>query len=106
MSYKLLPFLQVILGGGRRHFLPRREPDSKNADTSGWREDGKNLIEEWQQDKKKRGLAYKYISRKRELDKIDPLKVDYLLGKETLTIKLKIHIHNCCLGYTLIYLLL
>lgn len=76
--------LQVILGGGRRHFLPRREPDSKNSDASGWREDGRNLIEEWQKDKKSKGQAYKYISRKRELDKIDPLKVDYLLGTNVL----------------------
>ena len=72
--------IQVILGGGRRHFLPKREPDSKNSDASGWREDGRNLIEEWQKDKKSKSQAYKYISRKRELDKIDPLKVDYLLG--------------------------
>lgn len=38
------------------------------------------MIEEWQKDKKSKGQAHKYISRKRELDKIDPLKVDYLLG--------------------------
>ncbi|GIX72506.1 alkaline phosphatase, tissue-nonspecific isozyme [Caerostris darwini] len=70
----------VILGGGRRHFLPHRELDTKNPENAGRREDGRNLIEEWQRDKKSRGLSYKYVSRKRELDKVDPLKVDYLLG--------------------------
>ncbi|GFT93792.1 membrane-bound alkaline phosphatase [Nephila pilipes] len=70
----------VILGGGRRHFLPRRELDTKNPENAGRREDGRNLIEEWQRDKKSRGLSYKYVSRKRELDKVDPMKVDYLLG--------------------------
>ncbi|XP_035216289.1 alkaline phosphatase, tissue-nonspecific isozyme-like, partial [Stegodyphus dumicola] len=71
----------VILGGGRRHFLPRREHvDTKNQENDGRREDGRNLIEEWQRDKKSRGLSYKYVSRKRELDKVDPVKVDYLLG--------------------------
>ncbi|GIY82242.1 membrane-bound alkaline phosphatase [Caerostris extrusa] len=71
---------EVILGGGRRHFLPHRELDTKNPENAGRREDGRNLIEEWQRDKKSRGLSYKYVSRKRELDKVDPLKVDYLLG--------------------------
>ncbi|GFX07810.1 membrane-bound alkaline phosphatase [Trichonephila clavipes] len=71
---------RVILGGGQRHFLPRRELNAKNPENAGRREDGRNLIEEWQRDKKSRGLAYKYVSRKRELDKVDPMKVDYLLG--------------------------
>ncbi|XP_054710256.1 alkaline phosphatase, tissue-nonspecific isozyme-like [Uloborus diversus] len=73
--------LNVILGGGRRHFLPRlEEEDSKGESGGGRREDGRNLISEWQRDKKGRGLSYKYVSRKRELDKVDPAKVDYLLG--------------------------
>ncbi|XP_054710229.1 alkaline phosphatase-like [Uloborus diversus] len=75
--------LNVILGGGWRHFLPRSaEEDSKGGEGGGGgrREDGRNLIAEWQRDKKNRGLSYKHVSKKKEMDKLDSAKVDYLLG--------------------------
>ncbi|XP_042903136.1 alkaline phosphatase [Parasteatoda tepidariorum] len=74
--------INVILGGGRRYLLPRlKQSDSMSKkEGEGRREDGRNLIEEWIKEKKARGLSYKYVARKKELEKVDPHKVDYLLG--------------------------
>ena len=40
---------EVILGGGRAHFLPREEADPEYPEATGRRKDGRDLIEEWQQ---------------------------------------------------------
>lgn len=73
--------LQVILGGGRRHFLPRKKASDPQLQTDmGKREDGRNLIDEWLRDKKTRDLDYEYVHRKEEFDRVDPAKTDYLLG--------------------------
>lgn len=73
-------FLQVILGGGRRHFLPRKENDPKIQTDMGRREDGRNLIDEWLKDKKTRDLDYEYVFRKEDFDRVNPANTDYLLG--------------------------
>lgn len=73
--------INVILGGGRRHFLPRKKaPDPQLQTDMGRREDGRNLIDEWLRDKKTRDLDYEYVHRKEDFDKVDPAKTDYLLG--------------------------
>ncbi|KFM70846.1 Alkaline phosphatase, tissue-nonspecific isozyme, partial [Stegodyphus mimosarum] len=72
--------INVILGGGRCHFLPKKEEDIQIPTDMGRREDGQNLIDAWQNDKKTRGLKYKYVANKREFDKVDPKSTDYLLG--------------------------
>lgn len=41
--------IEVILGGGRRHFLPTTVADSEYPDKHGARQDGRNLINEWLQ---------------------------------------------------------
>ncbi|MFZ7095617.1 alkaline phosphatase [Luteimonas dalianensis] len=41
-------FPDVVLGGGRRHFLPAGQPDPEHPDKSGRRQDGRDLIGEWQ----------------------------------------------------------
>ena len=41
--------IDVVLGGGRRAFLPSNVSDPEYADIRGHRADGRNLIEEWQQ---------------------------------------------------------
>ncbi|KAI0233362.1 Alkaline phosphatase, tissue-nonspecific isozyme [Lamellibrachia satsuma] len=67
--------IRVVLGGGRRGFLP--------SDISGGRrKDRRNLIQEWL-NKKKSSLTeeeYAYVSTKQELEKVDLDKVQYLLG--------------------------
>ena len=39
--------LDVVLGGGRRNFLPATAQDPEHADKKGKRTDGRNLIDEW-----------------------------------------------------------
>lgn len=39
--------LDVILGGGRREFLPAQTPDPEYPSRSGLRDDGRNLVDEW-----------------------------------------------------------
>lgn len=47
----------------------------------GKREDGRNLIDAWKEDKRTRGLQYQYVSNKKEFDAIDARVTDYVLGK-------------------------
>ena len=72
---------QVLLGGGRRHWLPKVAHDPEQTKDEGRRLDGRNLIDDWARDKKKRGLKAEYVWNKGQLDKINPNQVDYLLGK-------------------------
>lgn len=39
--------LDVVLGGGRRHFLPRTAADPEHGDSRGTRGDGRDLTAEW-----------------------------------------------------------
>src|SRR5699024_762599 len=38
----------VVFGGGRRHFLPAGQPDPEHPELSGDRDDGLDLLAEWQ----------------------------------------------------------
>lgn len=40
--------IDVAMGGGRRHFLPTTASDPEVSSKTGRRQDGRNLIEEWQ----------------------------------------------------------
>ncbi|KAJ8712623.1 hypothetical protein PYW07_005465 [Mythimna separata] len=69
---------KVILGGGRREFLPNSTIDEEG--TRGRRLDGRNLIEEWQENKRARNVSYQYVwNREQLLDAAAELP-DYLLG--------------------------
>ncbi|KAJ3664703.1 hypothetical protein Zmor_000251 [Zophobas morio] len=72
--------INVLLGGGRRHWLPKVAHDPEQTKDEGRRLDGRNLIDDWARDKKKRGLKAEYVWNKGQLDKINPNQVDYLLG--------------------------
>lgn len=76
--------LKVILGGGRRHWLPKVAQDPEQPTDEGRRLDGRNLIDDWIRDKKKRNIKAEYVWNNSQLDKIDPKNVDYLLGKSYL----------------------
>ena len=72
--------LEVALGGGRRHFLPRMRSgqpfrDPENPGLTGRRLDGRHLGEEW--DARPRS---EWIWNQKQFDKIDIDKVDHLLG--------------------------
>ncbi|XP_012551340.1 alkaline phosphatase [Bombyx mori] len=72
--------INVIMGGGRRHFLPTITTDPEHPNREGRRLDGRNLAEDWAREKKRRRLRAQYIHSKEQLAKLDPRTVDYLLG--------------------------
>ncbi|XP_022916361.2 alkaline phosphatase-like [Onthophagus taurus] len=71
--------LNVIMGGGRQMFFP--ETETGPEDDAGKRKDGKNLINEWLEQKEKDGFneTSKYIWNKSELKSL-PDDTDYVLG--------------------------
>ncbi|XP_058123243.1 alkaline phosphatase-like [Anopheles ziemanni] len=70
--------IKVILGCGRRQFLPKGTLDEDGA--NGTRSDGVNLIEQWKQVHADLGRA-EYVSDKRSLlEAAKSNQVDYLLG--------------------------
>ncbi|KAL4713155.1 hypothetical protein ACJJTC_018800, partial [Scirpophaga incertulas] len=72
--------INVIMGGGRRHFLPTVTPDPEHPNREGRRLDGRNLAEDWAREKKRRRLRAQYIHSREQLAKLDPKSLDYLLG--------------------------
>ncbi|XP_066257972.1 alkaline phosphatase-like [Euwallacea similis] len=72
--------INVLLGGGRRHWLPKVAHDPEMTKEEGRRLDGRNLIDDWLRDKKKRGLKAEYVWNKGLLEKVKPNQADYLLG--------------------------
>jgi len=74
--------LQVVLGGGRRHFLPKVARDPEDPHEEGRRLDGRNLIEDWLRDRKKRGIEARYAFTKSQLlDAVQTSTVDHVLGE-------------------------
>lgn len=76
--------IQVILGGGRECFMTNATFDPEYPDHPedgrGKRIDNRRLIDYWKKNKMQRKLNYKYVWNKKDFDKVDPKKVDYLLG--------------------------
>ncbi|KAK0083963.1 hypothetical protein PV325_007860 [Microctonus aethiopoides] len=70
--------INVILGGGRRHFVSKVTQDPEEPDKEGRRLDGRNLITEWM--KNHQGPTTKYVYSKEQFEDIDPARVDHLLG--------------------------
>ncbi|KAF7995090.1 hypothetical protein HCN44_004562 [Aphidius gifuensis] len=70
--------MNVILGGGRRHFVSKVTSDPEEPQKEGRRLDGRNLITEWT--KSRPNSSAKYVYSKEQFDDIDPAKVNYLLG--------------------------
>ncbi|KAK6175058.1 hypothetical protein SNE40_013596 [Patella caerulea] len=72
--------IQVLMGGGRHYFYPNGHKDPENGH-NGQRQDGRNLIEEWQKEKATRGVSAKFVWNSTDLSHVDPASTDYLLGK-------------------------
>ena len=68
--------LEVVLGGGRRSFMPRAEYADPETGQPGERLDNRNLILEWTE--KYENSAYAW--NKEQFDSIDPNTTDHLLG--------------------------
>lgn len=75
------PRINVIMGGGRRYFLPNTtlDPETNKTDTY-QRQDGLDLIQEWKDEKKDRGVGHEYAWNKDTFDAIDARYTDYVLG--------------------------
>ncbi|XP_041982531.1 membrane-bound alkaline phosphatase-like, partial [Aricia agestis] len=69
---------QVILGGGRREFLPSTAVDEEG--TPGLRADGRDLLREWREDKAARNLSHRYVGSRADLLAAAADPPDYLLG--------------------------
>ena len=67
--------LEVAMGGGRTHFLPKSEADPEEAGAQGSREDGRNLVREWLNRPRST-----YVWNRAQFEAIDLSKTDHLLG--------------------------
>lgn len=68
--------LEVVLGGGRVHFLPREATDPEYPEQKGRRADGRDLLAEWMQ----RYPEGRYVWRGEDFSAIEPAKTTRLLG--------------------------
>ena len=69
----------MILGGGRREFLPTTTVDEDG--NMGKRTDGADLIQTWQSDKAARNVTFKYVWNRDQLLSLDPATTEYALGE-------------------------
>lgn len=74
--------IKVIMGGGRQMLKSNATgTEFDPIDTwAGHREDGRDLIEYWKQDKALRKLSFEVVQNNEELSRVNTDKVDYLLG--------------------------
>lgn len=72
--------LQVVLGGGREVMMPNSTFDPEYPEKRGKRGDNRRLIDMWKEHKQENKLRYRYVWNKKDFAKVDPRKVDYLLG--------------------------
>lgn len=70
---------KVIMGGGRQRFLPYDVIDEEEG-LGGYRQDGKNLLHLWKEDKEAQGANWSYVWNKHDLLAVDTANTDYLLG--------------------------
>lgn len=67
-----------MMGGGRLNFLPNTTTDDQGNRGRRW--DGRNLIDEWKNDKNSKGFLHKYVSKRTDFLQVDSEKIDYLFG--------------------------
>ena len=68
--------IEVALGGGRSQFLPRAPAQAADPQRAGWRNDGRDLIAQWQG----RYPEGRYVRDAAELAAVDPDRSPRLLG--------------------------
>ncbi|XP_055863560.1 alkaline phosphatase-like [Biomphalaria glabrata] len=81
IAYQLImdnPNIQVIMGGGRRHFMNNTTPDPVSG--YGQRSDGLDLIQAWKNDKSTRNVKHQYVYDRQQLKDVDVAQTDYLFG--------------------------
>ncbi|CAK8671332.1 unnamed protein product [Clavelina lepadiformis] len=75
--FKKKRHIQVILGGGRSHMRPVGVADEEFK-SMGVRVDGRDLIQEWQDDLANKSASY--VWNKDQFDAVDPQTTDHLMG--------------------------
>ncbi|MBT8136219.1 MAG: alkaline phosphatase [Gammaproteobacteria bacterium] len=68
---------EVVMGGGRSNFMPLNTADPEYPDRSGRRDDGRDLISEWQQ---RHGDRAAYVWNKGQFDGLDLSRHDRVLA--------------------------
>jgi alkaline phosphatase len=68
---------EVVMGGGRQHFLPGTMDDPEDAGRKGNRKDGRDLMQAWTA---RYGAGSAAIWNKAQLDAIDPASATHVLG--------------------------
>lgn len=68
--------VDVMLGGGRAHFLPREQADPEYAGSTGLRADGRNLVAQWRQGGENRD----YVWNRTQFEALDPAPGRQVLG--------------------------
>jgi alkaline phosphatase len=68
--------LEVVLGGGRRHFTPKGMPDAEDPTVAGVRMDGRDLTKLWVEARE----GSHYVWNRKQLLAIDQAKSRHLLG--------------------------
>ena len=68
--------IEVALGGGRRHFIPKAMKDPEDRTKTGKRKDKRDLTKEWV----KKYQNATYVWNQKQFDAIDPTKTSHLLG--------------------------
>ena len=69
--------IEVMLGGGRSHFLPKAEADPEYADKTGLRDDGRNLVAQWLAD---HADSRRYVWNRAQFEALDPGRNRQVLG--------------------------
>ncbi|MFQ5463531.1 MAG: alkaline phosphatase [Phycisphaerae bacterium] len=67
--------LEVVLGGGRRHFMTTEQADVEDPTLLGARDDGRDLIKEWEAQP-----GARYVWNQTQFDRIDASRTRRLLG--------------------------
>lgn len=70
--------LKVILGGGRQNFINETVRDETGL--PGYRQDGRNLIHSWLEQKQNLSASASYVWSRKGLSQLDLNNTDYLLG--------------------------
>ncbi|XP_068633221.1 membrane-bound alkaline phosphatase-like [Battus philenor] len=70
--------INVIMGGGRKNFIPRTSKDAEGY--PGYRSDNLDLITEWENNKKSYGASHKYVYNRTQLQSLDAKQYDHVLG--------------------------
>ncbi|KAK7094250.1 alkaline phosphatase-like [Littorina saxatilis] len=74
------PDIKVILGGGRYNFMPETVPDPESGDLNGKRQDDRDLVQEWLDEKHGRNFSASYVWNATSFYDVDPNSTDFLLG--------------------------